>query len=43
VDNHPSPTVAKNNFHNVREIGLTASWELGYPGSADPEQFFIRQ
>jgi peptide/nickel transport system substrate-binding protein len=43
VGDHPSPTIVKNNFHNVPPIGLTASWDLGYPGSADPEQFYISQ
>jgi peptide/nickel transport system substrate-binding protein len=41
VGEHPSPVIVKNNFHNVPPTGLTASWDLGYPGSADPEQFFI--
>ncbi len=43
VGEHPSPTIVKNNFHNVPSNGLTASWDLGFPGSADPEQFFISQ
>jgi len=43
VGEHVSPTVVKNNFRNVPEFGLVAGWDLGYPGSADPEQFFIRQ
>jgi peptide/nickel transport system substrate-binding protein len=42
VGEHVSPVVVKNNFHNVPETGLVASWDLGYPGTADPEQFFIR-
>lgn len=40
---HPSPVIVKNNFHNVPETGLVASWDLGYPGTADPEQFYIDQ
>jgi catalase-peroxidase len=43
VGEHPSPVIVKNNFHNVPPTGLTASWDLGYPGSADPEQFYISQ
>lgn len=40
---HPSPVIVKNNFHNVPDVGLVASWDLGYPGTADPEQFYIAQ
>jgi peptide/nickel transport system substrate-binding protein len=40
---HPSPVIVKNNFHNVPETGLVASWDLGYPGTADPEQFYMDQ
>jgi peptide/nickel transport system substrate-binding protein len=43
VGDHPSPTIVKNNFHNVPPTGVTASWDLGFPGSADPEQFYISQ
>jgi peptide/nickel transport system substrate-binding protein len=43
IGQHPSPVIVKNNFHNVPEIGLVASWDLGYPGTADPEQFYIGQ
>lgn len=40
---HPSPVVVKNNVRNVQETGLVASWDLGFPGTADPEQFFFQQ
>lgn len=43
IGQHPSPVIVKNNFHNVPEIGLVGSWDLGYPGTADPEQFYIDQ
>ncbi len=43
VGEHVSPAVVKNNFRNVPETGLVASWDLGFPGSADPEQFFFRK
>jgi peptide/nickel transport system substrate-binding protein len=43
IGQHPSPVIVNNNFHNVPEIGLVASWDLGYPGTADPEQFYIDQ
>ena len=42
VGEHPSPVIVKDNFHNVPETGLVASWDLGFPGTADPEQFFFR-
>jgi hypothetical protein len=32
----------KNNFRNVPEFGLVAGWDLGFPGTADPEQFFFQ-
>jgi peptide/nickel transport system substrate-binding protein len=43
IGQHPSPVIVKNNFHNVPEIGLVGSWDLGYPGTADPEQFYMDQ
>jgi peptide/nickel transport system substrate-binding protein len=42
VGDHPSPVIVKNNVHNVPETGIVASWDLGFPGTADPEQFFFR-
>lgn len=41
IGQHPSPVIVSNSFHNVPEVGLVASWDLGYPGTADPEQFYI--
>jgi peptide/nickel transport system substrate-binding protein len=43
IGQHPSPVIVANNFHNVPEVGLVASWDLGYPGTADPEQFYFSQ
>jgi len=43
IGQHPSPVIVKNNFHNVPDVGLVASWDLGYPGTADPEQFYMDQ
>lgn len=43
IGEHPSPVIVKNNFRNVPDNGLVASWDLGFPGSADPEQFFFDQ
>lgn len=42
VGEHVSPVIVKNNVHNIPETGIVASWDLGFPGSADPEQFFFR-
>lgn len=41
IGEHPSPVIVANNFFNVPETGLVASWDLGFPGTADPEQFWI--
>ncbi|MEM7737490.1 MAG: ABC transporter substrate-binding protein [Deinococcota bacterium] len=41
IGEHVSPVVVKNNFRNVQDTGLVASWDLGFPGTADPEQFFF--
>ncbi len=43
IGQHPSPVIVKDNFHNVPAVGLVGSWDLGYPGTADPEQFYIDQ
>ena len=42
VGEHVSPVIVKNNVHNIPDTGIVASWDLGFPGSADPEQFFFR-
>lgn len=42
VGEHVSPVIVKNNVHNVQDTGLVAGWDLGFPGTADPEQFFFR-
>ena len=41
IGEHPSPLIVKNNFRNVPDFGLVAGWDLGFPGTADPEQFFF--
>ncbi len=41
IGEHPSPLVIKKNFRNVPEFGLVASWDLAFPGTADPEQFYF--
>ncbi|MCY4070775.1 MAG: ABC transporter substrate-binding protein [Chloroflexi bacterium] len=43
IGEHPSPVIVKNNFRNVQDFGLVAGWDLAFPGTADPEQFFIDQ
>jgi peptide/nickel transport system substrate-binding protein len=40
VGEHPSPLAVKNKFRNVPTFGLVAGWDLSFPGTADPEQFF---
>lgn len=37
----PSLIVYKNYFHNVPDFGYIGHWYIGYPGTANPEQFYI--
>lgn len=41
VGEHPSPVVVSNRLRNVQDTGLLGSWDLGFPGTADPEQFYF--
>ncbi len=41
VGQHPSPVVVSNRLHNVPDTGVTGPWDLGFPGTADPEQFYF--
>ncbi|WDR05534.1 ABC transporter substrate-binding protein [Devosia rhodophyticola] len=41
IGEHPSPVVVSNRLHNVQDTGLLGGWDLGYPGTADPEQFYF--
>ena len=43
VGEHPSPVIVNNNFHNVPGLGIVGPWDLSYPGTANPEQFFMSQ
>jgi len=43
VAEHPSPAVVKNNFRNVPEFGVPGPWDLGYPGTTAPEQYFFKK
>jgi peptide/nickel transport system substrate-binding protein len=36
-----SPSVVKNNFHNVPELGVMGPWAPGSPGNLHPEQFYM--
>ena len=42
VGEHPSPIIVGKTLANVPDRGLVAGWDLGYPGSADPEQFYFK-
>jgi peptide/nickel transport system substrate-binding protein len=41
IGESPSPVVVSNKLHNVQDTGLIGSWDLGFPASADPEQFYF--
>lgn len=43
VGDHPSFLVVNAKMHNVPDFGLVAGWDLSFPGTADPEQFFYSQ
>lgn len=43
IGDHPSALIVSNNLRNIPEVGLVASWDLGFPGTADPEQFYFGQ
>ncbi|MBE0695735.1 MAG: hypothetical protein IH586_02320, partial [Anaerolineaceae bacterium] len=42
VGEHPSPVIAGKNLANVPEFGLVAGWDVSFPGTADPEQFYFK-
>ena len=39
----PSAVVVSNRLRNVQDTGLVGSWDLGFPGTADPEQFYFAE
>jgi len=43
IGDHPSALIVSNNLRNVPDFGLVAGWDLGFPGTADPEQFYFAQ
>jgi len=42
IGDHASPVLLKNNFRNVPDFGVVGPWDLAYPGTANPEQFFFK-
>jgi peptide/nickel transport system substrate-binding protein len=42
VGEHPSPVIAGKNLANIPEFGLVAGWDVSFPGTADPEQFYFK-
>lgn len=43
IGDHPSALIVNNNLRNVPDFGLVAGWDLSFPGTADPEQFYFAQ
>ncbi|OQA47071.1 MAG: putative ABC transporter-binding protein precursor [Chloroflexi bacterium ADurb.Bin325] len=43
IGDHPSALVVNKKLKNVQNTGLVAGWDLGFPGTADPEQFYYAQ
>ena len=43
VGEYKQPIVVKNNFRNVTDYGVSGPWDLGYPGTIDPEQFYFKK
>ncbi len=41
IGDHPSALIVNNNLRNVPDFGLVAGWDLSFPGTADPEQFYF--
>jgi len=42
IGEHQSPCVVKNSFRNFPDFGVPGPWDLGYPGTTDPEQYFFK-
>jgi len=42
IGEHQSPCVVRNNFRNFSDFGVPGPWDLGYPGTVCPEQFFFK-
>lgn len=43
IGDHPSALIVSNKLRNVPDFGLVAGWDLGFPGTADPEQFYFAE
>jgi peptide/nickel transport system substrate-binding protein len=43
IGDHPSALVVNKKLKNVPDFGLVAGWDLSFPGTADPEQFYYAQ
>lgn len=43
IGEHPTPVVVSNRLRNVPEVGLVGSWDMGFPATADPEQFYFAE
>jgi hypothetical protein len=35
--------VVSNRLRNVPTVGLIGSWDMGFPATADPEQFYFAE
>ena len=42
IGEHPSPLIVNKKLANVPDFGLVAGWDLSFPGTADPEQFYFK-
>ena len=43
VGEDPTPVVVSNRLRNVPAVGLIGSWDMGFPATADPEQFYFAE
>lgn len=43
IGEHPTPVVISNRLRNVPSVGLIGSWDMGFPATADPEQFYFAE
>lgn len=43
IGEHPTPVVVSNRLRNVQSVGLIGSWDMGFPATADPEQFYFAE
>jgi len=43
VGEDPTPVVVSNRLRNVPDVGLVGSWDMGFPATADPEQFYFAE